>query len=376
MKRMLFAALASSVLVLVAPAVASAHHGHHHRGLARTHKHHARSARLERFGVASVSGTPRAGFTVTQSSPENEPAGTIASFEGGVLKIKLGDGSIVSGKVTEDTELRCRSATPPGDDEDDQGDDDGGGSQGDEQGSSGGQFASQHGDFLAHDQRYDRTEEFLAVCNLFWQSKDEVNFQGRYYQVAKGKLNTPFCSEDRDFPELYVAGNSASAERVALSQGTCWMRFPEAPEDLEKKIQPALESGKEVGLRLSMIARPTREEAIGAAQALLPDEDIGKEERGILSRSDSQTLKQALAAADNVGWLNGNLWAGLVPYYGSSAITLLGPPQELAEIFIEYKRIGITQFIIAGWPKLDEMIIFGREVLPGVRRLEQRQENP
>ena len=150
MKRMLSAALASSVLVLVAPAVASAHHGHHPRGLARTHKHHARSARLERFGVASVSGTPRAGFTVTQSSPENEPAGTIESFEGGVLKIKLGDGSIVSGKVTEDTELRCRSATPPGDDEDDQGDDDGGGSQGDEQGSSGGQFASQHGDFLAH----------------------------------------------------------------------------------------------------------------------------------------------------------------------------------------------------------------------------------
>ena len=97
---------------------------------------------------------------------------------------------------------------------------------------------------------------------------------------------------------------------------------------------------------------------------------IGKQERAILTKSDSQTLKQALAVADDVGWLNRNLWAGLVPYYGSSAITLLGSPQDLAECFLEYKRIGVTQFIISGWPKLDEMLIFGREVLPLVRSAE------
>ena len=54
-------------------------------------------------------------------------------------------------------------------------------------------------------------------------------------------------------------------------------------------------------------------------------------------------------------------------------MTLLGSPQELAESFLEYKRIGVTQFIISGWPKLDEMEIFGREVLPLVRDLERRE---
>jgi alkanesulfonate monooxygenase len=106
---------------------------------------------------------------------------------------------------------------------------------------------------------------------------------------------------------------------------------------------------------------------------LLPSEEIGREERGILARSDSKTLKDALSAADNVGWLNRNLWAGLVPYYGSSAMTLVGSPRELADAFLEYKRIGVTQFIIAGWPKLDEMVIFGREVLPLVRAAEAQQ---
>ena len=117
--------------------------------------------------------------------------------------------------------------------------------------------------------------------------------------------------------------------------------------------------------------RSTHEEAVRAAEAILPDEEISNRERAILTNSDSQTLRQALAAADNVGWLNRNLWAGLVPYYGSSAMTLLGSPQDLAESFLEYKRIGVTQFIISGWPKLEEMLIFGREVLPLVRKAEQ-----
>jgi alkanesulfonate monooxygenase len=130
------------------------------------------------------------------------------------------------------------------------------------------------------------------------------------------------------------------------------------------------EAGVEVCLRLCVVCRPTREEALRAAHALLPGDDIGRQERAILSSSDSQTLKQALAAADEVGWLSRQLWAGLVPYYGSSAMTLVGSPAELAEVFLEYKRIGVTQFIISGWPKLDEMLIFGREVLPLVRRAE------
>jgi alkanesulfonate monooxygenase len=135
------------------------------------------------------------------------------------------------------------------------------------------------------------------------------------------------------------------------------------------------ERGVEVCLRLCVICRPTREEAIAAATALIPDEEIGREERNILTRSDSQTLKGALASADNIGWLSPNLTAGLVPYYGSSAMTLVGSPEELARMFLEYKRIGITQFIIAGWPKLDEMLIFGREVLPLVRDLEARHSS-
>jgi alkanesulfonate monooxygenase len=237
-----------------------------------------------------------------------------------------------------------------------------------------------YGDFLEHDERYARAGEFLAVCRSFWRNEGEVDFDGKYWRVEGGKLHTPFLAPDRNAPEIYVSGHSEQAQRLALAEGSSWLRLIDTPEKLRPQVAGFRERGVEVTLRLCVICRRTREEALEAAQALLPDEDIGKQERGILTRSDSQTLKQALAAADNVGWLNRSLWAGLVPYYGSSAMTLVGTPAELAEMFLEYKRIGVTQFIISGWPKLDEMLIFGHDVLPLIRHaeatLKAKEEKP
>lgn len=237
---------------------------------------------------------------------------------------------------------------------------------------AGSSTAEQHGygDFLEHDERYARAEEFLTICRGLWTGTGEVDFNGKYCRVERARLNTPFLAPDRSFPEIYVSGHSEQAQHLALTCASSWLRLIDTPEKLGPVVGRFRRQGIEVSLRLGIICRPTHEEAVRAGKAMLPDEDIGKRERAILSSSDSQTLKQALAAADDVGWLNRNLWAGLVPYYGSSAMTLLGSPQDLAEIFLEYKRIGVTQFIISGWPKLEEMLIFGREVLPLIRQTE------
>lgn len=230
-----------------------------------------------------------------------------------------------------------------------------------------------YGDFLEHDERYARAEEFLGVCRSFWSNNGEVSFSGRYCRIERGKIFTPFQAPDRAMPEIYVSGHSEQAQHLALTQGSCWVRLIDTPEKLQPLVAPFREKGVEVCLRLCVVCRPTREEALAAAAALLPSEEIERQERRILSSSDSKTLKDALAAADDVGWMNRHLWAGLVPYYGSSAITLVGSPQDLAEAFLEYKQIGVTQFIIAGWPKLDEMMIFGREVIPLVRKAESHE---
>lgn len=224
-----------------------------------------------------------------------------------------------------------------------------------------------YGDFLDHDERYARADEFLEICHLFWRTRGEVTFRGDYFQVEAGQLSTPFLAADRSAPEIYVSGHSVQAERLAQRQGSSWLRLIDTPENLAPLVERNRVHGIEMCLRLCVICRPTRDEALNAARALLPDDDTERQERNILNSSESQTLKQALAKADEVGWMNENLWAGLVPFYGSSAITLVGTPHELAQAFLAYKAIGITQFIISGWPKLEEMVIFGREVIPLVR---------
>lgn len=229
-----------------------------------------------------------------------------------------------------------------------------------------------YGDFLEHDDRYARAEEFLAICDAFWRNGSDVNFDGKYYRIEGGKLHTPYVAPDRRGPEIFVSGHSEQAQRLALTRADAWLRLIDTPEKMAPIVDSVRERGKEVVLRCCVVSRATHEQAIAAANALLPDEQTEKEERAILNRSDSQTLKSALAAADNIGWINRCLWAGLVPYYGSSSITLVGSHDEVAEAFLEYGRIGVTQFIIAGWPKLDEMVIFGREVLPRVRDAERR----
>ena len=229
-----------------------------------------------------------------------------------------------------------------------------------------------YGDLLDHDERYARADEFLEICRMFWRRNGAVAFKGDYFQVASGQLSTPFTAPDRSDPEIYVSGHSVQAERLAQRQGSAWLRLIDTPENLSLLVDRNREHGIEMCLRLCVICRPTREEALDAARALLPADDTEKQERNILNSSDSQTLKQALAKADEVGWMNKNLWAGLVPFYGSSAITLVGTPQQLAHAFLDYKAIGITQFIISGWPKLEEMVIFGRDVIPLVREGERQ----
>jgi hypothetical protein len=95
-----FTVLASAALLAIAPASALAHHGRHSRIHHRVH--HTR-AHLRHFGTRDTAGAP--------SSPSGDTAGTVASFSGGVLTIKLNDGSMVSGKVTDATEMECTSSS-------------------------------------------------------------------------------------------------------------------------------------------------------------------------------------------------------------------------------------------------------------------------
>lgn len=228
-----------------------------------------------------------------------------------------------------------------------------------------------YGDFLSHDERYARAEEFLAICNAFWRGDQEVDFKGRHYRVEQGKLATPFVASeteligsDRNRPEIYVSGHSERSEELAYSQGSCWLRVAETPEKLAPIVARARSRGIGVCLRLCLLCRPTRDEAIRVAESLLPAD---RSESTTTLKDDSQMYREGKSIKDDGHWLNDYLWTGLAPHYGPVWTTLLGSPREIADALLEYERIGVTEFIISGWPEVDTVDTFGRDVVPLVR---------
>lgn len=223
-----------------------------------------------------------------------------------------------------------------------------------------------YGDFLSHDERYARAEEFLAVCNAFWRADGEVNFEGKYYRVEQAKLATPFVAPDRSAPEIYVSGHSQQSEQLAASQGSCWLRVAEHPEKLKPIVGRARERGLAVCLRSCVLCRPTRDEALDALETLLPED---ANESTTQLKDDSQMYREGGEIKSDAYWPTPWLWTGLVPHYGPVWTTMVGTPADLAAAFLQYKEIGVNEFILSGWPEVETVDLFGREVLPLINQV-------
>ncbi len=227
-----------------------------------------------------------------------------------------------------------------------------------------------YGDWLPHDQRYARTEEFLAICRALWRRDGPVDFAGRFYRVEGARVSTPFIAPDRDFPEIFIAGHSQQARELALRQGTLWMRMANTPEAMREEGADVLAAGKDLGIRCSIIGGRTRGEALEKAYALIRQprgaEDAAAE-REFMRLSDSVNIRDTYALAEKE-WLAPWLWTGAVRTHSAPAVSIIGSPREIADGIEELASAGITQFIFSGWPKLESMEFFGEEVMPLIRQ--------
>lgn len=99
MRLRLLTALGTTALALSVPSAALAHHGRGHH-----HHHHHHHAKFRVLNIGAGNPTPTA-----PTSPSEENAGTVVSYEKEVLTLTLKDGSTVSGKVTANTHVKCFS---------------------------------------------------------------------------------------------------------------------------------------------------------------------------------------------------------------------------------------------------------------------------
>jgi alkanesulfonate monooxygenase len=63
-----------------------------------------------------------------------------------------------------------------------------------------------------------------------------------------------------------------------------------------------------------------------------------------------------------------NLWAGVGLVRGGAGTALVGSHAEVADRIQEYHDLGIDEFILSGYPHLEEAYRVGEGVLPELRR--------
>ena len=142
-------------------------------------------------------------------------------------------------------------------------------------------------------------------------------------------------------------------------------------EKLARVRSVAAAAGRELrfGIRLHVISRDTADAAWAEAARLLAhvsDADIAAVQAG-LNRSESEGQRRMLEL--NGGSRDGltvapNLWAGVGLVRGGAGTALVGSHAEIADRIEEYAALGVTEFILSGYPHLEEAYWFGEGVLP------------
>lgn len=233
-----------------------------------------------------------------------------------------------------------------------------------------------YGDFLGHDDRYRRTNEFLEILHRFWKGESPLSYKSDIYHIEKAQLGLPY--KDKERPRIYLSGASPIAQQTAIDHGDCWLRYGDTPEGIAEAARPVLAGGCAVGIRMHILARETREEALADVEAMMenPDEKHREWVRDFVARCDSEAVKTSFRLADKApkDWLSPMLWSGAVAYRGGPALCVVGNYREVAEYLVSYKQSGVSEFIFSGWPTRDEMRRFCKNVLPIIRQLEAAQE--
>ncbi|OLS63794.1 LLM class flavin-dependent oxidoreductase [Pseudomonas putida] len=245
---------------------------------------------------------------------------------------------------------------------------------------TGGNPASQRaqGDFLDHDQRYQRTGEFLDIIDGLWNN-ERFSYEGEIYRLENGALPPGLGNERK--PAVYFSGFSDPALDVAARHADVYLNWAEPVDKLRPHIERVREladkQGRSVrfGLRVDLFARETEDAAW---------RDLRRQfER--LEGKPSTVSSAFTRASDSVGGarqtayhqniqdfddliLGPNLWAGFAKAKPGPTVGLVGSHQNIAERLAEYRDAGFSTFILAGNPHLEEALRIGQEVLPLLRQ--------
>lgn len=227
-----------------------------------------------------------------------------------------------------------------------------------------------YGDRADHDVRYARADEFLDVVQRLWTGAP-FDHHGWFYDLTGAHLREPPTPR----PEIYLGGSSEAALPVAARRADCYLTWGEPPAMVAEKIDrvrelAALEGrAPRFGLRIHVITRDTAAQAWLDADRLLAGLDAtaiaaGQRRLRQLESVGQQRMNALHGGSRDQLVVGPNLWAGIGLVRGGAGTALVGSHEQVAERVAEYRDAGIDEFILSGYPHLEEAYAFAEGVRP------------
>ena len=221
------------------------------------------------------------------------------------------------------------------------------------------QEAKQYGGiFSAHDDRYARTEEFVAILRGLWGS-DGFDFDGDYYRIEDAHLQPkPAVS-----PTIYAGGESPAGKSAITRFADAYLTHGGTVEELAVKIaemrerreQAGLPPFEHFGMAAYIIVRDTEEEA----QAELDRITNVTEGPAYESYQDFISKSHLEHAPDLRDYSVSN--RGLRPNF-------IGTPEQVAERIRAFQEIGLDTLLLQASPQREELERVARDVIPLVNQ--------
>lgn len=223
--------------------------------------------------------------------------------------------------------------------------------------------------------RYQRTRECMQIMRRLLDG-ESIQQRGEFYNL---ELEPPAVrTMDGRCPPLYFGGLSEDARNVAAAEADVFLMWPEpipAIKDLLHDVRRrAAAHGRSLrfGYRVHMIVRETEAEARAYARRLMSklDAQVGEEIRQKSLDHASQGVRRQAemrSAADNEGFVEEHLWTGIGRARSGCGAALVGDPDQVTKKLQQYIDLGLSTFILSGYPHADECDYVGRYVLPRLR---------
>lgn len=217
------------------------------------------------------------------------------------------------------------------------------------------QEAKQYGGiFSAHDDRYARTEEFVAILRGLWE-RDGFDFAGDYYRVDDAHLQP----KPARAPVIYAGGESPAGKAAITRFADAYLTHGGTVDELRVKIgemrgrreDAGLTPFQHFGMAAYIIVRDTEKEAQAELERIT-DVSAGPAYESYQDFISQSHLEQLPDLRD---YSVSN--RGLRPNF-------IGTPEQVAERILAFQDAGLDTLLLQASPQREELERVAEQVIP------------